>query len=104
MLKFVPPPDTRKRKSNSSRNDDEGIPEEQDENLNKVVSDSYSPETKASMAKMNEKDLSFELIEDLLRYIKGLNIPGAVLIFLPGWNLIFALLRHFQQHAVFGEN
>ena len=35
-------------------------------------------------------------------YYLELNIPGAVLVFLPGWNLIFALMKHLQQHPVFG--
>lgn len=43
-------------------------------------------------------------IQALLKYIKGLNVPGAVLVFLPGWNLIFALMRHLQQHPVFGQH
>ncbi|GFW90885.1 ATP-dependent RNA helicase A protein [Trichonephila clavipes] len=72
------------------------------ENLNKVIGDDYSPVTKEAMASLTEKELSFELIEALLSYIKGLNVPGAVLIFLPGWNLIFALMRHLQQHPKFG--
>lgn len=51
---------------------------------------------------MSEKEISLELIEALLLYIKGLNIPGAVLIFLPGWNLIFLVMKYLQQHPVFG--
>ena len=38
----------------------------------------------------------------LLTYFKTLSIPGAVLIFLPGWNSIFALHRHLSAHPVFG--
>lgn len=34
--------------------------------------------------------------------MSGLNIPGAVLIFLPGWNLIFALHKHLKMHPQFG--
>lgn len=68
-----------------------------------MTSDNYSPATKEAMAMLNEKDLSFELIEALLKYIKGQNLPGAVLIFLPGWNLIFALMRHLTQHPQFSE-
>ena len=49
------------------------------------------------MALLSEKDVCFELIEALLLHIKGMNVPGAVLIFLPGWNVIFSLLRYLQQ-------
>lgn len=51
---------------------------------------------------MSEKEVSFGLMETLLKYIKDLNIPGGVLVFLPGWNLIFAMMRYLQQHPVFG--
>jgi len=54
------------------------------------------------MRRMLERDTSFELIEALLLYISKKQTPGAVLVFLPGWNLIFALMRHLQQHPVFG--
>ncbi|XP_026744887.1 dosage compensation regulator-like isoform X1 [Trichoplusia ni] len=114
LTKFVPPPDTRKRKAsgkkaNSTNNDDddddEGGAEEQDEDLNKncQLSSNYSPETSQTMAKLSEKDLSFELIEAILQYISSLGSDGAVLVFLPGWNLIFALAKHLSQHRVFGD-
>lgn len=101
MVNFVPPPTTKKRKR-----DEDQVTEtdEPDENMNKVIGPNYTPSTQASMAKLSEKELSFELIEALLKYIKGLNVPGAVLVFLPGWNLIFALMRHLQQHPVFGSH
>ncbi len=97
MTKFVPSPDSRKRKR-----DDEselvGIETEGDQNLNKIIAvGNYSNETKAAMASMSESDVSFELIEALLLYIKGKNVAGAVLVFLPGWNLIFALMKHLQN-------
>ncbi|KAK3730001.1 hypothetical protein QZH41_000955 [Actinostola sp. cb2023] len=41
--------------------------------------------------------------EALLDYISNLGVPGAVLIFLPGWNLIFALHKHLKMHRVFGS-
>jgi ATP-dependent RNA helicase A len=37
------------------------------------------------MAALGESQLSFELIEALLKYIKSLQISGGVLIFLPGF-------------------
>ena len=49
------------------------------------------------MALLSEKDICLELVEELLIHIKQMKIPGAVLIFLPGWSTIFALLRHLQQ-------
>lgn len=33
-----------------------------------------------------------------------MNISGAVLVFLPGWNLIFAMMKYLQQHQVFGSS
>lgn len=47
--------------------------------------------------------LSFELIEAILQYISGLGNDGAILVFLPGWNLIFALLKHLNQSRLFGN-
>ncbi|XP_064458368.1 ATP-dependent RNA helicase A protein-like isoform X2 [Ornithodoros turicata] len=101
ILDFVPPPNNKKRR----KDDDDGIEtDEADENLNKVIGPGYKPSTKAAMAQLDEKQLSFELIEALLTYISGLEEKGAVLIFLPGWNLIFALMKHLQQHPVFGTS
>ncbi|KYN07300.1 PREDICTED: dosage compensation regulator isoform X1 [Cyphomyrmex costatus] len=101
LTKFYPPTGSGKRKSKES--DDLPIPDaEPEENLNKVISTGYSNETKNAMGQLTEKEISFELIEALLTYIKVQDISGAVLIFLPGWNLIFALMKHLQQHTLFG--
>ncbi|XP_056647810.1 dosage compensation regulator isoform X1 [Diorhabda sublineata] len=104
LTKFVPPTDTKKRKNKSKDDeDDEGTGiEDPDENLNKVVTGNYSELTKNVMSRLNEKEVSFELLEALLDYIKSQNIPGAVLVFLPGWNLIFAMMKHLQTHPVYG--
>ncbi|XP_054712287.1 ATP-dependent RNA helicase A-like isoform X2 [Uloborus diversus] len=100
MVNFIPPPNIKKRK----RDEEVVETEEPDENMNKVIGSDYTAATKLAMSSLNEKELSFELIEALLLYIKGLNVPGAVLVFLPGWNLIFALMRHLQQHPTFGTS
>ncbi|XP_076767184.1 dosage compensation regulator mle [Xylocopa sonorina] len=100
LTNFVPPMETKKRKNRDSDDlPNEGEPEE---NLNKVIDAQYSAVTKNVMAQLTEKEISFELIEALLKYIKEQGIPGAVLIFLPGWNLIFALMKHLQQHLIYG--
>ena len=49
------------------------------------------------MAQMSEKETSFELIEALIHYIKSLNVDGAILVFLPGWNLIFAMQKFLEN-------
>lgn len=98
---FVPPTNSGKRKSKES-DDLPMMDAEPEENLNKVIDNNYTIETKNAMAQLTEKEISFELIEALLMYVKRQEIPGAVLIFLPGWNLIFALMKHLQQHPVFG--
>ncbi|KAJ3661223.1 hypothetical protein Zmor_005629 [Zophobas morio] len=103
LTKFVPPTDVRKRKSGGGDDDETALGEEGDENLNKVIDAKFSNQTKNAMARMNEKEVSFELMEALLKYIKSQEIPGAVLVFLPGWNLIFAMMRHLQQHPIFGS-
>lgn len=56
------------------------------------------------MAQINEKETSFELVEALLRYIETLQVAGAVLIFLPGWNLIYSMQRHLETNPHFGTS
>ncbi|XKL60293.1 hypothetical protein PGB90_001309 [Kerria lacca] len=106
LLDFDPLPDTKKRK-NKNKKDEEDEAEtavEGDENMNKFVTNEYSDLTKNRMAALSEKDISFELIEAILKYIKNKEISGAVLVFLPGWNVIFALLRYLNQHPIFAES
>lgn len=67
-----------------------------------VADKSYSMQTQNALSRLSEKEVSFELLQALLDYIKSLNIDGAVLVFLPGWNLIFKLMKHLQQHPVYG--
>lgn len=56
------------------------------------------------MAQINEKETSFELVEALLTYIETLQVAGAVLIFLPGWNLIYSMQRHLETSPHFGAS
>ena len=104
MTNFVPPPPNRKRKGGGDEEAEIAAATDVEEvNLNKVCGEKYDGQTRNSMALMSEKELSFELIEALLHYIKSLSTPGSVLVFLPGWNLIFALLKYLQQHPLFGS-
>ncbi|KAB7505156.1 Dosage compensation regulator [Armadillidium nasatum] len=96
---FQSSPDSRKR--NRKDKDEELAGDDGDEDLNVVNSDSYSRETMATMQTLSEKEISFEVIEAILKHVKALDVPGAVLIFLPGWNVIFALMKHLQQHPEF---
>lgn len=61
MLNFVPPTDMRKKRK--EKEESELVGEDQEENLNKIVSDQYSIETRNALAQLSEKEVSFELIE-----------------------------------------
>ncbi|CAF0903640.1 unnamed protein product [Brachionus calyciflorus] len=108
MLNFTPSDSTRKKRKDNNDDDeddeDEAATDDQDVDCNSIISPEYSERTRNSMKQLSEKNLSFELIENLLKYISQLNQPGSVLIFLPGWNLISSLLKFFQQHPFFGSN
>ena len=54
------------------------------------------------MAKMSEREFSFELVEKILDWIREQPEHGSVLVFLPGWNHIFALQKYLQQHPIYG--
>ena len=72
------------------------------ENLN-YCGEPYSLTTQHTIKQLSEREFPFELIDSLLGYFRSLEAPGAVLIFLPGWNTIFALLRHLRMHPLFGK-
>ncbi|XP_017839109.1 dosage compensation regulator isoform X2 [Drosophila busckii] len=78
--------------------------EELEANLNKQCEDKYTLQTRNAMAMLSEADVSFELLETLLLHIKSKNIAGAILVFLPGWNLIFALMKYLQGSSNFGNS
>ncbi|XP_023658222.2 ATP-dependent RNA helicase A [Paramormyrops kingsleyae] len=98
MTKFIPPPMDKKKKDKDVDADDD------ETNCNVICGDEYGPDTRRSMAQMNEKETSFELIEALLKYIETLEVSGAVLIFLPGWNLIYSLQKHLEMNPHFGSH
>uniref|UniRef100_A0A1I8F4N9 RNA helicase n=1 Tax=Macrostomum lignano TaxID=282301 RepID=A0A1I8F4N9_9PLAT len=104
MLKFVPPPPIKRGKSGgrgrAGQDDDDDDEDGGDENCNLICSDEYSAETKAAMAKMSERETSFELIEALLRRCPyRVQCSSSCL----GWSLIFSLARHLQNHPEFGN-
>lgn len=63
MLDYRPTPDNKKRKNKDK--DEESIMAGQDheENCNLLVSDNYSPDVRARVAMISEKDVDFEIIE-----------------------------------------
>ncbi|XP_056266450.1 LOW QUALITY PROTEIN: ATP-dependent RNA helicase A [Pseudoliparis swirei] len=99
MTHFVPPPLDRKKKDK----EEEGA-EEEEANCNVVCGPEYSEETRRSMAQMSEKETSFELVEQILKYLETLPGPGAALVFLPGWNLIASMQRHLEANPHFGSS
>lgn len=110
LLKWKLPADARKKRKNKSGSggggddDDDDFPgDEPDENLNKVADPSFGPQVAAAMSMIDERQISFELIADILRYCKQQQADAAVLVFLPGWNMIFALLKHLEADPVFGN-
>ncbi|KAM7379866.1 hypothetical protein PAMP_005383 [Pampus punctatissimus] len=98
MTNFVPPPMDRKKKDKDEDGGDD------DTNCNMICGPEYTAETKRSMALINEKETSFELVEALLKYIETLQVAGAVLVFLPGWNLIYSMQRHLETNPHFTSN
>ena len=71
-------------------------------NCNLLCGPEYTADTKRSLGLMSEKETPFELVEALLRYIETLQVAGAVLVFLPGWNLIYSMQRHLEMNPHFG--
>ncbi|XP_058120720.1 dosage compensation regulator [Anopheles ziemanni] len=116
MLNFMPPaldttPGGRRKRSKDVDVDDEiagadgcvdsatvrSSGEVEQANLNKVIDATrYSPSTALAMGQLQEAEISFELIEALVDHIERQGEPGAVLVFLAGWNMIFALMKHLQ--------
>ncbi|XP_028832545.1 ATP-dependent RNA helicase A isoform X1 [Denticeps clupeoides] len=98
MTQFVPPPLDRKKRDKEDEGGDEEV------NCNMICTSDYTEETKRAMSQLNEKETSFELIEALLKYIETLNVSGAVLVFLPGWNLIYSMQKYLEMSPHFGSH
>ncbi|CDQ68495.1 unnamed protein product [Oncorhynchus mykiss] len=99
LTHFIPPPNDRKRKEEMKR-----LPFHlTTANCNVICGPAFTPETKRSMAQMNEKETPFGLVEALLKYIEALQVAGACLrkVFRPiyffhvlfRYNLTLKLLR-----------
>ena len=60
-----------------------------------------SQSTAKAMQLLNER-VDDELFAALLSHIKSLGITGSILVFLPGWNKIFSLMKYLEGHPLFG--
>uniref|UniRef100_A0A182M585 RNA helicase n=1 Tax=Anopheles culicifacies TaxID=139723 RepID=A0A182M585_9DIPT len=106
MLGFRPSPpeggSARRKRGKDGEDDGDGGAEcdpdmQESGNLNEVIDETaYSPQTKQAMSMMVEADTPFELITALVDYVDQQGTPGAVLVFLAGWNMIFSLMRQLQ--------
>lgn len=63
LLDFDPSAESRKRKKNKKNDEDAETAVDDDDNMNKYVSNEYTDLTKNRVAALSEKDISFELIE-----------------------------------------
>ncbi|WCJ33256.1 DExH-box ATP-dependent RNA helicase DExH3 [Euphorbia peplus] len=63
----------------------------------------YSPETQESLSCWNPDCIGFNLIEHLLCVICENEKPGAVLVFMTGWDDISSLKEKLQAHPVLGD-
>lgn len=63
----------------------------------------YSPQTQESLSCWNPDTIGFNLIEYLLCNICENERPGAVLVFMTGWDDISSLKDKLQAHPVLGD-
>ncbi|XP_050424039.1 dosage compensation regulator-like isoform X2 [Adelges cooleyi] len=77
----------------------------QEDNCNVLVSEDYPAEVRERVAMISEYDNHFELVETLIKFIvtneEMCNIPGAILIFLPGIELINGLYKRLMKNPYF---
>lgn len=101
MLQFEPSSESLKKNKRRRQDGEEGGDEE---NFNILPSGlNYTQSTYRSMQLMQERGIDLELLAALLRYIREMNVPGSILVFLPGWNDIFAIMKYLSEHPLFGN-
>ncbi|KAL6175637.1 hypothetical protein ACLB2K_052276 [Fragaria x ananassa] len=63
----------------------------------------YSPRTQESLSCWNPDSIGFNLIEHVLCHIVRNERPGAVLVFMTGWDDINSLKDQLQSHPLLGD-
>ncbi|KAF6167381.1 hypothetical protein GIB67_020687 [Kingdonia uniflora] len=63
----------------------------------------YCPQTRDSLSIWNPDSIGFNLIENVLCHICKRGSPGAVLVFMTGWDDINALKDQLQAHTLLGD-
>ncbi|PON73741.1 DEA(D/H)-box RNA helicase family protein [Parasponia andersonii] len=63
----------------------------------------YSPQTRESLSCWNPDCIGFNFVEHLLCYICENERPGAVLVFMTGWDDISSLKDKLQAHPLLGD-
>ncbi|KAJ8773077.1 hypothetical protein K2173_028254 [Erythroxylum novogranatense] len=63
----------------------------------------YSSRTQDSLSCWNPDSIGFNLIEHVLCHIVRRERPGAVLVFMTGWDDINSLKDQLQAHPIFGD-
>lgn len=63
----------------------------------------YSSRTRESLACWNPDSIGFNLIEGVLVHICKKERPGAVLVFMTGWDDINSLKEQLQSHPILGD-
>ncbi|KAK3007792.1 hypothetical protein RJ639_013676 [Escallonia herrerae] len=63
----------------------------------------YSPRTRESLSCWNPDSIGFNLIEHVLCHICRNERPGAVLVFMTGWDDINSLKDQLQSHPILGD-
>lgn len=63
----------------------------------------HSPRTRDSLSCWNPDSIGFNLIEHVLCHIVRNERPGAVLVFMTGWDDINSLKDQLQSHPLLGD-